>query len=174
MEAAPSCETPRLRSKLSRRGSRQETEGSALNHKSVGIGRVAALAAGALMLTSVAFAFPGYAEDREISIDEAVAIALDKNPDYAAIARELTVARAELQRANYVSQFNPQLESSADYKQRDDRSNSQDWRVGLSQQLEIFGQPALRRQSAQFGFYRTSADIRNQARLLGAAVKLTF
>ena len=122
----------------------------------------------------MAFAFPGYAEAREISLDEAVAIALNNNPDYAAAARELTVARAELERAGYVSQFNPELESSGDYKQRSDRSNSQDWRVGLSQQLEIFGQPALRRQSARFAFDRTSADIRNQARLLSAGVELTF
>jgi outer membrane protein, heavy metal efflux system len=156
------------------REGRWEIEGSALKSRTVGIRRVAALAGGALLLTLFAFAFPGYAEDREISIDEAVAIALDKNPDYAAAARELTVARAELERANYVSQFNPTLESSGDYKQRQDRSNSQDWRVGLSQQLEIFGQPSLRRQSARFGFDRTSADLGNQARLLTAAVKLTF
>jgi cobalt-zinc-cadmium efflux system outer membrane protein len=132
------------------------------------------VARGALLFAMIAFAFPGYAEDREISLDEAVAIALDNNPDYAAAARELTVTRAELERANYISQFNPQLDSSADYKQRQDRSNAQDWRVGLSQQLEIFGQPRLRRQSARFGFDRTAADIENQARLLSAAVKLTF
>jgi cobalt-zinc-cadmium efflux system outer membrane protein len=117
---------------------------------------------------------PAHASDREITIDEAVAIALDNNPDYAAAARELTVARGEIERANYVSQFNPQVDSSGDYKGRADRSNSQDWRVGLSQQLEIFGQPALRRQSAGYGFARTSADVSNQARLLIAAVKMTF
>lgn len=126
------------------------------------------------MITAVAFALPARAEDRAISIEDAVAIALENNPDYAAAARELTVARSELQRAAYISQFNPELDSSGDYKGRSDRSNSQDWRVGLSQQLEIFGQPALRRKSAQFGFDRTSADVKNQARLLMAAVRLTF
>ncbi|HTR62826.1 MAG TPA: TolC family protein [Candidatus Binataceae bacterium] len=114
------------------------------------------------------------AADREITLDEAVAIALENNPDYAAAARELTIARAEIERANYVSQFNPEVDSAGDYKGRSDRSNSQDWRVGLSQQLEIFGQPALRKQSAGYGFARTSADVTNQARLLMAAVKLTF
>ena len=151
-----------------------KARGSALTSRIVRIRCATALARGALLFASMAFAFPGYAEAREISLDEAVAIALDNNPDYAAAARELTVARADLERAGYVSQFNPELESSGDYKQRSDRSNSQDWRVGLSQQLEIFGQPALRRQSARFGFDRTSADIRNQARLLSAGVELTF
>src|SRR5215469_3931404 len=127
-----------------------------------------------VLATIATSGFQAQASDREITIDEAVAIALDHNPDYAAAARELTVARAEIERANYVSQFNPEIDSSGDYKGRSDRSNSQDWRVGLSQQLEIFGQPPLRRQSARFGFDRTSADIRNQARLLTAAVKLTF
>ena len=112
--------------------------------------------------------------EREISLDEAVTIALENNPDYAAAARELIIARSELQRANYVSQFNPQLDGSGDYKGRSDRSNSQDWRVGLSQELEIFGQPALRRKSAMYGMERTTAEVKNQARLLVAAVKLTF
>ncbi len=114
------------------------------------------------------------AADREVTVEEAVAIALENNPDYAAAARELIVARSELERANYISQFNPELNSSGDYKSRADRSNTQDWRVGISQQLEIFGQPALRRQSARYGLERTAADIRNQARLLAAAVKMTF
>jgi hypothetical protein len=42
------------------------------------------LARGALLFATIACAFPGYAEAREISLDEAVAIALDNNPDYAA------------------------------------------------------------------------------------------
>src|SRR6185437_14603912 len=54
------------------------------------------------------------------------------------------------------------------------RSNSQDWRVSLSQELEIFGQPALRRQAASLGFERTAAEVRNQMRLLTATVKMTF
>lgn len=122
----------------------------------------------------IGMAVSARADDRAITVEEAVAVALENNPDYAAAARELTIARSELQRANYVSQFNPEMDSAGDYKGRSDRSNSQDWRVGLSQQLEIFGQPALRRKSAQFGFDRTSAEVKNQARLLAAAVRLTF
>jgi cobalt-zinc-cadmium efflux system outer membrane protein len=110
----------------------------------------------------------------EISLDEAVAIAVEENPDLAAVANEPVIARGELQRANYISQFNPELVTDGDYRHRAGRSNAQEWRVRLSQQLETFGQPALRRRSAAFGYQRTQAEVRNQVRLLTAAVKMTF
>jgi outer membrane protein TolC len=111
---------------------------------------------------------------REISLEQALAIALEVNPDLAVAANELLIARSEIERANYFIQFNPELISEADYRNRRGRSNSQDWRVALSQQLEIFGQPALRRRSAALGYQRTKAEIRDQIRLLTAAVKMSF
>jgi cobalt-zinc-cadmium efflux system outer membrane protein len=110
----------------------------------------------------------------EITLDQAVEIALEKNPDLAVIANELSVARGEIERANYLSQFNPQLIGGFDYRARYGKSNSQDWRTGLSQELEIFGQRRLRQQSAKLGYQRTEAEVRNQVRLLTAAVKMTF
>ena len=111
---------------------------------------------------------------REISLDQAVAIAVETNPDLAVVANELLVAHGELLRANYISQFNPDFATDSDYRLRGGRSNAQEWRVRLSQELEIFGQPALRRRSAAFGYQRTQAEVRNQVRLLTAAVKMTF
>ena len=105
----------------------------------------------------------------EISLEQTVAIAVENNPDLAAVAKELVVALSEVQRANYISQFNPELVSGGEYRHRAGRSNSQDWRVALSQQLEVFGQPALRRRSAARGYERTQAEVRNQVRLLTAA-----
>jgi outer membrane protein, heavy metal efflux system len=110
----------------------------------------------------------------EVTLDQAVAIALEKNPDLAAAANELLVARGEIQRAEYLSQFNPQVLSGFDYRARSGKSNAQDWHTGLSQELEIFGQRGFRQQSAKLGYQRTEAEIRNQVRLLTAAVKMTF
>jgi len=110
----------------------------------------------------------------EISLDDAVEISVEQNPALAVVANELVVARAELQRANYISQFNPELVSDGDYRHRAGRSNAQEWRVRLSQELETFGQPALRRRSAAFGYQRTQAEVQDQVRLLTAAVKMTF
>ena len=44
----------------------------------------------------------------------------------------------------------------------------------MSQELEIFGQPGLRRKSAKLGYEKTAAEVKNQVRLLTAAVKMTF
>src|ERR1700722_15285176 len=110
----------------------------------------------------------------EITLDQAVEIALEKNPDLAAAANELLVAQGEIQRANYISQFNPQVLSGFDYRARSGKSNSQDWRTGLSQELEIFGQRGLRQQSAKLGYQRTEAEVRNQGRFLPQPFKMTF
>jgi cobalt-zinc-cadmium efflux system outer membrane protein len=110
----------------------------------------------------------------EVTLDQAVEIAIEKNPDLAAAANELLIASGEIQRANYISQFNPQIVSGFDYRTRSGKSNSQDWRTGLSQELEIFGQRGLRQQAAKLGYAKSAAEVRNQVRLLTAAVKMSF
>jgi cobalt-zinc-cadmium efflux system outer membrane protein len=117
-------------------------------------------------------AMPTFA--RDVSLKDAVALALANNPDFSAASRELMVASGELTRANYLVQFNPNITTDADYRERTGKSNAQDWRVHLTQEFEIFGQPGLRRKSARLGYERTSANIGNEARLLIAAVKMTF
>ena len=110
----------------------------------------------------------------EVSVEQAVAVAFEKNPDLAATAQELTIAQSALQRANYVSQFNPELATDTDYRLRRGRSNAMEWRARFSQQLEVFGQPALRRRSAALEYQRTQEEVHDQIRLLAAAVKMTF
>jgi outer membrane protein, heavy metal efflux system len=126
----------------------------------------------AVLLTHAA---PIHAADpREVTLADAVALAMRSSPDLAAAARELNIARAEIERANYISQFNPYLDSLGDYRLRAGTSNSQDWRAGLAQELEIFGQPAARRKASRLGYERTRLEVENQARLLTAAVQNTF
>src|SRR5258708_2208534 len=117
---------------------------------------------------------PAATNSREVTLAEAIALALRTSPDLAASARELNIAHAEIERAKYTSQFNPYLDSLGDYRMRAGRSNSQDWRVGLAQELEIFGQPAARRKASQLGYERTRLEVENQAPLLSAAGKDTF
>ena len=118
------------------------------------------------LLIRGADAAPPATNSREITLAEAIDLALRTSPDLAAAARELNIARAEIERANYTSQFNPYLDSLGDYRMRGGHSNSQDWRVGLAQELEIFGQPAARRESSALGYERTRLEVENQARLL--------
>ncbi len=130
-----------------------------------------ATAIAVLALWSI-FATPAFA--RQVSLEEAVAFAIANNPDYAAASRELLYVHGELQRANYISQYNPEAFAGGDYRHSSEQWDSEDWRVDLSQQLEIFGQPTLRRQSAGYAVGRAAADFANQKRLLIAAVKLTY
>jgi cobalt-zinc-cadmium efflux system outer membrane protein len=116
----------------------------------------------------------GKATARQISVEEAVAYALAYNPDLSAAARELTIARGEVIRAGYFSQFNPQLISGFDHRERSGRSGANDWRLELAQEFEIFGQQRLRRDTAGYGYRRTEQDVRDKVRLLTAAVKLSF
>ncbi|MBF6570600.1 MAG: TolC family protein [Candidatus Binataceae bacterium] len=131
------------------------------------------LAAVYLLIAAIfTFAAPAYAA--QVTIEDAVALARQHNPDLALVARELIVSHGELERANYISQFNPYIQLGADYRTRWNSANSQDWQVALAQELEIFGQRKLRRQSAALGYERSGLDLQNQWRLLEAAVSFAF
>jgi cobalt-zinc-cadmium efflux system outer membrane protein len=133
---------------------------------------MSALLTGALVLPGVSIG--ASSESGHISFDDAVAIARKSNPDLAAVARELTIASGELVKAEYLSPFNPQMQSEGDYRRRTARSNTQDWRVGLSQEIEVFGQRSLRIKSAKLNLQERRLLLRDQMRLLIGAVKLTY
>src|SRR5258708_14369883 len=84
---------------------------------------------------------------QEISLADAIAIARQHNPDLAAASQEINVARGELEQANDLSQSPLLSDNAANYRARQNRSNSQDWRVGMMQEFEIFGQRSLRQKS---------------------------
>jgi cobalt-zinc-cadmium efflux system outer membrane protein len=136
------------------------------------IAPVLALLIGAPMLAGVSIG--ASSESGHITLDDAVAIARKSNPDLAAVARELTIASGELVKAEYLGPFNPQIQSEGDYRRRTARSNTQDWRVGLSQEIEVFGQRSLRIKSAKLNLQERRMLLRDQMRLLIGAVKLTY
>jgi cobalt-zinc-cadmium efflux system outer membrane protein len=125
-----------------------------------------------LLLLIVATAMP--AASAQIALDQALSLGLRNNPDLAAVSRELMVAHGEIVRANYPSQFNPSIDTEGDYRIRWNSANSQDWHVGLAQELEIFGQKELRRESASLGYERTKYEVQDRVRMLKAAIKLTY
>ncbi len=130
-------------------------------------------AATALLMALTIAARPGVAAE-QVSMAEAVEIARTQNPDLAAAAQEVSIAAGELKKTTYVTPFNAESDDTANYRTRTARSNTQDWRVSLIQQFEIFGQRSLRMKSAQTGYDRANAELRDRIRLLTAAVKLTF
>lgn len=131
----------------------------------------------AFALIGTGFGFPGVSfgdSSEELTLERALQIAREHNPDLATVAQELTIARGELTRASYISPFNPEISSDGDYRRRSNRSNTQDWRVGLSQEIELFGQRSLRIKSAQLNLEQRRLMLADQIRLLTAAVKLTY
>ena len=110
----------------------------------------------------------------ELTLESAISLAIANNPDLAATQQEMKIAAGEQIRARYLSQFNPQFGTDFAYRPRNGRSNSQDWHVALSQEIEIFGQRALRLKSANLGWNQNAAMVRDRLRLLTAAVKMTF
>jgi len=116
----------------------------------------------------------GITSASEVTLDNAVALALAQNPDLGAARQEIDVAVGEQIRARYLSQFNPQFGTDFMFRPRGGRSNSQDWHVMLSQEIEIFGQRALRLKSANLGWDQSKALTRDRQRLLIGAVRLNF
>lgn len=110
----------------------------------------------------------------QVSLADAIALAKAHNPDLAAVAQELGIAEGQVKKAHYLSQSNFESDNDAGYRTRTNRSNAQDWRVAMKQEFEVFGQRALRIKSASINYDETAANIRDQTRLLVAAVKMTF
>lgn len=137
--------------------------------------RATLVATCALICTALGAATASFGDtSEELTLERALQIARERNPDLAAVAQELSIARGELTRARYLSPFNPEVASDGDYRRRTNRSNTQDWRVGLSQEIEIFGQRSLRIKSAELNLEQRRLALADQLRLLSAAVKLTF
>ncbi len=111
---------------------------------------------------------------QEISLEDAISIARAHNPDLAAAAQEINVARGELEQANYLSQSDFVSENNGEYRTRSGRSNSQDWRVAMMQQFEVFGQRSLRQKSRTLRLEQSAAEYQDGFRLLIAALRLTF
>jgi cobalt-zinc-cadmium efflux system outer membrane protein len=109
-----------------------------------------------------------------VTIDRAVELARQYNPDLAAVARELIIAHGELTKASYLIPFNPEIASEGNWRPRTNQSNTQDWRVALSQQIEIFGQRALRIKAASLNLRERRLMVEDRLRLLSAAVRMTF
>ncbi len=145
-----------------------------LSSKGDGWRRYAARQVLAAAVVTVCVLAAGRSGAQELTLDKALELARAHNPDLAAVADELQIARGELTRAGYLSPFNPQLLNEADYRRRTGSSNSQEWRVALSQEIEVFGQRKLRMESAGLGYKAKLAMVADQTRLLNGAVKLSF
>ncbi|ATB35205.1 outer membrane efflux protein [Cystobacter fuscus] len=98
---------------------------------------------------------------RSLTLDESVALALERSPRLVSARADAAAARARLRGASLLSQANPELQGSVGPRLKDTGGNSIDVGVGLSQRLEVFGQRGARKESAEAQL--TASDARLEA-----------
>ncbi len=95
---------------------------------------------------------------RAITLQEALAIALENNPELQGTVREIDAALARKQGASLLLQDNPQVVTSAGPRSADG-DDSVDWSVGIAQRVEIGGQRAVRIEAADAGLRVAEARL---------------
>ncbi|MFP2903696.1 TolC family protein, partial [Pyxidicoccus sp. 3LFB2] len=91
-------------------------------------------------------AVPAFAA-RPLTMEQSVALALERSPRLFSAQAEAAAAQARLSGASLLFQANPELQAAVGPRLREG-GNTVDVGVGVSQQLEIFGQRGARRDAA--------------------------
>lgn len=106
----------------------------------------------------------GSADTIRLSLADARTRALSANPDLAAARLDTSIARGWLRQAG-VLRFNPSVDAL---------SGGAGLELGLSQEVEVFGQRGIRITAERAGLARASASIANESRITLGAVDRAF
>ncbi len=123
--------------------------------------------------------FPVHAQEHPLTFEEALSLALEKNPELALERKGLAVAQGELTKAK-VYPFNPEVEIEPVFgrsRATEDGGASRftyGVQVGMSQTLEIRGQRRLRTQRAQANLEQVGWVIKDAERQVRAKVGKAF
>lgn len=109
-----------------------------------------------------------------LTVDQAVAIALQENPDLLAARQELEVARGRKVRADLFNRFNPRIRGRVWNRNNPGSGNTSDSQVLLSQEVEIAGQRGLRREEAARNIARVEAQLTDRERIVTGDVTRAF
>ncbi|MDE2179969.1 MAG: TolC family protein [candidate division NC10 bacterium] len=121
---------------------------------------------------------PIHASEGTLSLEEAVAQALDKSPELAVERHQIDVAKGELTKAR-IYPMNPDLRVAPSYgsarpREVDTRMSTNTFQVAVSQTLQIKGQWGLRIQRAEADLDRTGWTVRDAERRIRADVTRAF
>lgn len=125
-----------------------------------------------LALWAISAASPGAASARELTREEAVARALEDNPEIQSLQAEVDAARIVLGAAR-IPRFNPQAEGAAGPRWSPD-GRTVDFEVGVSQELEVAGQPVHRSAAARAALAAAEARLAARRADLTAQVRGAF
>ncbi|WP_141594032.1 TolC family protein [Myxococcus sp. AB056] len=118
-------------------------------------------------------AVPAAAEQRSLSMEEAVQLALQRNPDVRSEEAEVQAARARLSGASLLLQSNPEVDVAAGPRRRDGNS-SIDYTVQLSQRIEVSGQRGARVEAASGALGAAEARLGTRRAEVAAEVREAF
>lgn len=104
-----------------------------------------------------------------LTLEQALALALERSPVLIPLEAELARARAQAQGASLLFQSNPEFSAAVGPRVRQEGSRL-DLELGVSQQVEIFGQRGARREIA--GAFVEASEARLQARRVELAAEV--
>src|SRR5579859_7620232 len=115
----------------------------------------------ATMVSVVGSVEPTSAEAETLTAEQAVATALEKNPDLLAARQELESARARVVKAHYLNQFNPQVQGGASqaHFQFAPGGNEPQPTGSVSLEVEVAGQRSKRIEEADQNALKARADV---------------
>jgi cobalt-zinc-cadmium efflux system outer membrane protein len=108
--------------------------------------------------------------------DQAVALALQRNPDLMAARQELAAAQAAVVKAHYLNQFNPQIEGGASQAHFEFSPGGDETQpaAAVSMQVEVAGQRGKRIAAAAQNLAKAQADVADAERLTRARAEYAF
>lgn len=116
---------------------------------------------------------PGHAAE-PLTLERAQELTRAHNPDLLAARQELEIARGRLVKAEYPSQFNPELSGEGARRSLGEGGSGTDYGVALSQELEVAGQRGKRIAEARANLDAVEQRVRDRTRVIDAEVKQTF
>jgi cobalt-zinc-cadmium efflux system outer membrane protein len=111
---------------------------------------------------------------RELTLETALAAALEANPELLAARQELIVARAQITKARYWNPFNPHIGAGAGQRHFDQGGTEVQPEAELGLEVEIAGQRSKRIEEAEQALARAQAEVDNFERLLRGRVTEAF
>jgi cobalt-zinc-cadmium efflux system outer membrane protein len=109
-----------------------------------------------------------------LTLERALQLTHEHNPELLAARQELEIARGRLVKAEYLSQFNPEIAGEAGRRSLGAGGAGPDYGVTLSQELEVAGQRGRRIDEARVNLERVAQLVRDRTRIIEAEVRRTF
>lgn len=126
------------------------------------------------LLVAIGLHVAGLEAGSALTVDEALQLAREQNPELLAARQELEVARGGLVTAELVNRFNPTVRGRGFNRDFAEGGSGDQFQAFLSQEVEVAGQRGLRIDSANRTIERVEAVIADRERRLAGAVKRAF